>query len=97
MLVVNELRQLLWVRLLDGIERGRLRTQSLLQPVKQAPRLLGMERPQQKLARKIDSTVCHVVAGRRNMMELLQDGLGLFGADGRDSGNFAADCLDVLL
>jgi hypothetical protein len=96
-LVVNELGELAGVGLLDGVEGGGFRAESLGQAVQKTLGHVGSERRHQQFAGEFHTAARHVISRRGDMVKLVQNVFGLFSGNRSDLGHFAADLLDVFL
>ena len=72
MLVVNELGELLRIGLLDGVEGSGFGAQRFGQAVQHALGHIGTERPHQQLAGVFDAAARDVIAGRRKVVEFVE-------------------------
>src|SRR5581483_4854100 len=78
-----------------GIERGGFTSQRLGESIEEPFGDFRVESPHQQLAGEIQTTPGYVLAGRRNVVELLQDGLGFFRRNRRQGSDLAADLLYI--
>src|SRR5689334_22559887 len=97
MLAMDELGELLWISLLQDVQRNYVGAQRLGETVEKLFSRIHREGLHQHFLRKIEAAADDEVARHGELVELVQDSFGLFAGDLADQRDFPGDALDVLL